>query len=373
MKQLFVALFFIVQVSIFGQAVEFNSFIFISSEIRVDPEDNSIKDLADFWKSYLLNYNDKKFTDNCWNQIERKQGFTDIVKSAQWMEAVPYTKFTIVDIRKVDNDYYKIQTMFSMQNLQSIYSIFNVYARKESTGYVLYNNLFFSKSTFKHYNIDNVHYYYPENYLFDIQKAKTVTDDYKNIAALYKIDRKYELTYILGNTLHEAYKLIGFDYMVATPASLTAGRHIRDQNIVISCREDHLHEMIHSLFPKGPTLFQEGIATYYGGGNGKTYATFINDLKSDILRQPQIDLSDIDSLDNNLKNGQLNNYYGIGAILIDYALKNGGPRKVLELFQNTDTKCLNDEVALFAKKFRIKLSEFDDLLRKLILDFKTPN
>lgn len=374
-NRLHVGLFFIVNMTINGQEVEFNRIVFISSKVSVDSVDNSIKDLADFWKLYLTNYNNENYKIKYWNKVEREQGFTDIVESAQWLKADPFTKFTIIDIRRVDKDFFKTQIMFSQENPLKIYSIFNIYAKKDASGYILYNNFFFSKLKFKDYKIENIHYYYPENYEFNIEKTQSTIHYYNSIAALYNIDTKNELTYIIGNTLHEAYNLIGFDYLGATPESPRAGRCIKNQNIIIACKEDHLHEMVHSLFlfPKGPALFEEGIATYYGGGNGKDYATYVNYLKMEILKNPTIDLSDIEHLDESLNNGQLNNYYCVGAILSDYALKHGGPNKVLELLQSNVSDNFNDQVALFCEKFGIKMEEFDGFLRKLILSYDTSN
>lgn len=372
-NHLLVGLFFIVNMTINGQEIEFNQVIFSSPEVQIDSNDNSIKNIADFWKLYLSNYNNENYKNKLWNKVEREQGFTDIVESAQWMKADPFTKFTIVDIRKVDKDFFKTQIMFSQENPPMIFSIFNIYAKKEAPGYSLFNNFFFSKFKFKDYKLENIHYYYPENYSFNIEKAQSTVHAYNSIAALYNIDSKKELTYIIGNTLHEAYYLIGFDYLAATPESPLAGRCLRNQNMIIACKEDHLHEMVHSLFPKGPALFGEGIATYYGGGNGKDYATYVNYLKMEILRKPYIDLSNIESLDNSLNNGQINNFYGIGAILIDYALKHGGPKKILELLQSNVSDSLNDQTAIFAEKLGVKMEEFDSFLRKLILSYDASN
>ena len=174
---------------------------------------------------------------------------------------------------------------------------------------------------------------------------------------------KSRITYIIGNTFNEANSFVGFDSSIISSTSPFAGYSIRNQNIILSCREDHLHEIVHAIFipmfPKAPALFHEGIATYYAGTAGQSYSKNLLQLKIMINNNPELDLSKIDDLNNVLENGS-NYFYTIGAILIDNALKIGGPKKVLALFQDSVSSPSDSEDPLPAIKKEFEYSERSD-------------
>ena len=193
---------------------------------------------------------------------------------------------------------------------------------------------------------------------------------------LYGNAKKSKITYIIGNTFNEANSFVGFDSSIISSTSPYAGYSIRNQNIILSCREDHLHEIVHAvfipLFPKAPALFQEGIATYYGGTAGQSYSINLEQLDKMIRNNPDIDLSKINDLNNVLENGS-NYFYTIGAIFIDIALKIGGPKKVLALFQDSvsDPSNWEDPLPAIKKEFGIKKDRLTHFLKNTFTILKT--
>jgi len=135
-------------------------------------------------------------------------------------------------------------------------------------------------------------------------------------------------------------------------------------NLLLSCRPNHLHELIHALFiplyPNASPLFHEGIATYYGGSSQKNYKEQFELLKKYLQENPNTDLADFNSY-NELINDQTNPFYTVGALLIEQALKTGGAEKALELFQYSST----DEA--FENVFNVTSSEIHQYIKNLIL------
>jgi hypothetical protein len=353
-----------------GQKISFSQDLLSTS----NPEIIAIRE---FWKAYVgecVRNKDSAFK-KYWNPIELEQGYTDIV-----MDELPiYTLGELVtfEIKKVISGFYQIRSkVFPLDpSDKSVYAIFNIYAKKKESSYFLYNQFFFTKSSLKHFQSGNVDFYYPENCSFSFDKAKKTADLYSNISTLYGYTKKSRITYIIGNTFNEANSFVGFDSSIISSTSPYAGFSIRNQNIILSCREDHIHEIVHAVFfafyPKAPALFREGIATYYGGTAGQSYSINIEQLKKMIHNNPDIDLSNIDDLNNVLENGS-NYFYTIGAIFIDKALKIGGPKKVLALFQDSvsDPSNWEDPLPAIKKEFGIKKDQIDLFLKKYIHEFK---
>lgn len=370
MRKIACVVLFILSLVTSGQKITFSQDLLST----YDPEIIAVRE---FWKVYVdecMRNKDSAFK-KYWNVTELEQGFTDIVN-----DAIPIYSFgnlVTFEIKNETNGFYRIRSKLLPldPNDKSIYGIFNIYAKKSESTYKLYNQFFFTKSKLKYFQTGNIDYYYPESYNFKIQKAKETADFYTSISTLYGNSKKSRITYIIGNTINEASSFVGCDSSIITSTSPYAGYSIRNQNIILSCREDHLHEIVHSvffpLFPEAPSLFHEGIATYYGGTAGQSYLNNLVQLKKMINNNPDIDLSKIDDLNNVLENGS-NYFYTIGAIFIDNALKIGGPKKVLALFQDSvsDPSTSVDPFPAIKKEFGIDKDQIDAFLKKYVRDYQ---
>jgi hypothetical protein len=369
MKRIAFAVLFLVGAVTSGQKITFSQDLLSTN----DPEIISIRE---FWKVYVgeVTRNRDSAFKEYWNTTELDQGFTDIAN-----DAIPLYSFgnlVTFEIKKETNGFYRIRSKLLPldPNDKFVYGIFNIYAKKSESTYKLYNQFFFTKSKLKFFQTGNIDYYYPESYNFKIQKAKETADFYTSISTLYGNSKKSRITYIIGNTINEASSFVGCDSSIITSTSPYAGYSIRNQNIILSSREDHIHEIVHGvfnlLFPDAPALFHEGIATYYGGTAGQPYLNNLVQLKKMIKTNPDINLSKIDDLNNVLENGS-NYFYTIGAIFIDNALKIGGPKKVLALFRDSvsDPSTSQDPFPAIKKEFGIDKDQIDKFLKKYVLDY----
>ena len=324
--------------------------------------DETIISIKEFWTNYIRDISKSDDSNKAmvyakyWNEFEIEDGFTDIVNHALPVFLIGELK--IINIEKTEDGFFQIKNQVQLN--EEIIALFNVYVKREHNDYKLYNQFYMSKFLLKHYKAGDIDFYYPENYPFNKKKADELFNSYLKYLALYGNLGSKQITYIIGNTFNEASSFIGFDSGVLSSDSPYAGYTIKNQNIILSCREDHLHEIIHviffSLFPNAPFIFHEGIATYYGGTGGKDYTSLINNLKMFLENNPDTDLSDFDSFDKVLEDGT-NYFYTIGASLIDYALKIGGTKKVLSLFRYSATNTTDKEDPLSAIKEELGIEE----------------
>ncbi len=343
-----------------------------------DPEIISVKD---FWIEYILaiskcnDSNKEAIFLKFWNKVELEQDFTDIVNDE--LPVYSFGELVILSIKKDINGFIQIRNKLLADDFsgKNIYALFNIYVKKEVSGFKLYNQFYLTKNRLQQYSAGNINFYYPKTYIFNINKANETAGFYSKYSAIYGNLKIPTLTYIIGNDFDEANKFIGFDSSIVTSTSPFAGYSIKNQKIILSCRVDHLHEIIHGIFlnkfPKAPSLFHEGIATYYGGTGGENYSLLISQLKELINNKPEIDLSNFNKLNETLENGT-NNFYTIGAIIIDYALKNGGTEKVLSLFQYSTSSEINwdDPMPAISNELGIATNEIDSFLKKYIRTYQ---
>ena len=369
MKRIIVSILILLPLFVFGQKMTFSSEILATT----DPAVIAVRDL---WKAYVTNCQsgfDKSSLDY-WNKGETDQGFTDITKAAIGFPSYLFGDLAVSEIKKVDNGYYRIRNILSFGDSTNRF-IFNVFAKKESNGYKLFNSFFINKPRLQHFQAENIEFYYPADYLFNTQKAKQSVANRSRISAFYGLNNKSRVIYIIGKNLDEANKFIGFEYTIYRSSQPAAAFTIKDQNIILTSREDNLHELIHTIFmpafPNGFSLFQEGIATYYGGSAGQKYTDLVDQLGDMIKRNPDIDLSKISELDKVLKDGT-NYFYTIGAILIEYALNRGGAKEVLAMFNYpfTDPNSQEEAISAIMKILGFEKGQINPFLKKYLQDHK---
>ena len=370
MRRLFCFILLIINISVFGQKLTF------SSEI-LNSQDKDVKEIAALWKNYFGLYalkNDSSIM-HYWNEEERKSNFVDIVKYALSPELPIYKTGNHVtfDIRKLDDDFYEIFTKFRFENdsdKNNILLIYRICAKKEHGEYKFYNAFYFNKQHLKSFSLGRINYYYPYSYPMD---KKTIRDTKKSIATFeaiqnyYHIKTDFPITYIFGNSIDECTAILGIPYTKLRSHFKGAGMsYSRTPCILLSCIPDHLHELTHSLFiplyANAPFLFQEGIATYYGGSGSRNFTENIGLLKRYIHENPTVNLADFDSYYTLLPDGS-NPFYTVGAVFIDYAIKIGGAEKVLALFKYPGTNegiysAVNSELGIEKDKINSFLKDY---------------
>ncbi|MDD4969018.1 MAG: hypothetical protein PHT07_06275 [Paludibacter sp.] len=371
MRKLYCFFLLIINISVFGQKITFSSEILNST-------DKDVKEIAALWKNYFELYASKNDTSimHYWNEEERKSKFIDIIKYALSPELPIYRMGNHVtfDIRKLNDEFYEIFTKFRFENdsdKNNILMIYRICAKKENGEYKFYNAFYCNKQFLKSFSLGNINYYYPFSYPMDNKiirrDAKKTKATYENIQNYYHIKTNSPITFIFANSNDECNAILGIPYTKLRSHFKSAGNIFsRTPCILLSCKPDHLHELTHSLFiplyPNAPFLFQEGIATYYGGSGSRNLTENIELLKKYVLENPNVNLADFDSYYTLLKDGS-NPFYTVGAIFIDYAIKIGGAQKVLALFKYPSTNsgiysAINTELGIEKDKINSFLKDY---------------
>ena len=304
-------------------------------------EDTSKKVIAQLWEDYI-----HSLRDELPDSIQKSFWYKG---SEDMMKGIPPTNFYqsggnlfTFDIRKYSDSIYEIhslQQIITPENPVILY-IYKVCAIETGGTFKLLNFFDAFKYTLQNYNSENVEFYYPCEFNFDIEKveaAEKFIKQFRNDYNLKKTEKK--IVCIIGNSFNESSSFMGFNFIIGADESRSAAMY-QFPRTILTQRQDHIHEFVHALivpaYPAILDILNEGIATYYGGTSGFEYVYHRNNLKKYISENP-FDFSE-SSLFYTIKIGQEKTqlYYIIGALIIEYTLKNHGISKVIELFSCKD-------------------------------------
>jgi len=377
MRRLLCFFLLIINIPVFGQKLTFSTDILNST-------DKDVKEIAAIWKNYFGLYASKNDTAmlHYWNEEEKKSSFADIIKYALSPELPIYKTGNHVtfDIRKLDEEFYEIFTQFRFESdsdKNNILLIYRICAKKEHGEYKFYNAFYCNKQLLKSFSSGRINYYYPFSYPLDNKILRETSNKtiatFENIENYYHIKSNSPITYIFANSIDECEAILGIPYTRLRSHFKSAGlSYSRTPCILLSCKPDHLHELTHALFiplyPNAPSLFQEGIATYYGGTGSRDFAGNIALLKTYMHENPAVNLADFDSNCILLNDGS-NPFYTTGAVFIDSAIKVGGAEKALALFKYPNTNdgiylALKSELGIEKDKINLFLKEYVENYKK---------
>ena len=365
MKHLLSIFLFLCFTAAFAQQITF------SSEVKNSTDEN-VKQIAEVWEKYIQKFQQNPDTAAIlyWNTVENKQG-EDIIRYNFSGFYYRIKVFTYNIKPSTNKDFYEINSLSLIKNesdINDVVAVFRVCAAKENGEFKLYNYFYTIKDRLNNYSVDGIEYYYPCDYIFDKGKAQQSSVFLKNTLEKYNFEQQRKINYIVANSLDECNQLIGFHYTVVSSSNAIAGA-FRYPNTLISTNVSHFHELTHSIFniqfSNAPMILIEGIPTYYGGNTGIDFNDLKITFKKYFTENSQIDLSDFKTLyKSNLLPDGTNPYYIVGALLIDYALKNGGEQAVLRLFEYTDEN-INE---MFSNEFNIKREDIHNFILQLFSD-----
>ena len=319
----------------------------IFSPIIMSSEDTSVKAIYHLWKNYL----DARYHDYLNSRINTQYNIqTDSIQNLYWHSQsndllisqiekfMLFGEISTFSIRKYSETIYEIHTLvqvkaFESEGINTLY-IYKVCAVETDDGFKLLNYFDVFKNALQNYTSENIEFYYPCGFNFDIEKAKDTEKfiyQFRKDYSIKKINEK--IICVIGNNLSESNAFMGFDFTIATSENKFAGYHL-EPNAILTCRQDHIHEFVHvlikSTYPSVYDILNEGIATFYGGMSGSDYVFHANNLQK-YLSKNTIDFLDISLMwDLEINSGRL--AYTVGALIIDYTLNTYGVRKVIELF-----------------------------------------
>lgn len=206
---------------------------------------------------------------------------------------------TVIEINPVrpgSEDVYVIRTLFSAvvsgetrPEVKPL-ALTRVYAVREGGEWVLSGALERITRGWQRRTVGPIEYVFPPDYSFDAELAQRAVRFSDSLAQTFDVPDLKDLTYFATSSSEEAYRIMGFDWVVR--GSLTSGRSFPHNGLVIVGRpgsgEAHLHELVHMVLepiaPVGSThpLIYEGVATWLGGSLTlgpedvkRTYAEFV--------------------------------------------------------------------------------------------------
>lgn len=342
MKRLIFILLISLTTGSFAQKLSFSNQI-------VNSTDENIIAIREQWKLFLkdcmMTYitKDEKSLNKYWSESDVETKYSTIVMY-QLSDKLPvpfWGELVTYDITKLDNEYYRLKTIILSSDSISkgITANFTLFAEVSDSKVKFVSYLQKKEYELNTYSTSNIKYLYPDGFSFNKKEAHKAEKLYSQLLSDFDVDATNKVTYIVSNEIDDANKLIGFDYSVRSSTSKDAGYYIQKSNTLFSCQVAHLHELVHvvlqSKYPNAPKLFQEGIATYFGGNFGKEYQSHLKMLNEIADNQKNSDFSNFEEWHKHIDN-KTNPFYTIGAIFIDYAYKTGGQEKVEALFKSEE-------------------------------------
>lgn len=342
MKRLIFILLISLTTATFAQKISFSSQI-------VNSTDENIIAIREQWKLYWVDCikayitKDEQILSKYWDNVDIQHQYSSIAIN-QLSDQIPiffYGELVTYDMTKLDDEYFRLKTMVLMSDSISkgVAADFTLFATIKDNEVKFCSYFQKQLQTLITYSTAHIDYYYPSNFTFDTNDAIKAENMLRELLQDFNIDKGRKITYIVSTDIESANRLIGFDYSIHSSTSKNAGYFIKSSDMLFSCQVAHLHELVHvvveSKYPNVSRLFDEGIATYFGGSNGHEYKFHLKQLQEIINNQANINFSKFDEWDKIIDN-MTNPFYTIGAIFIDYAYKLGGQEKVESLLKSED-------------------------------------
>jgi hypothetical protein len=339
---LFVSLYY----SSYGQKLTFGP------SLSAFLEDEAVQEIAEVWMQYILsfqsNHPDSVRTDLWLNNSEdmiKYSGYYN--KTLRYQTGEQYT----FNIRKLNDDIYEINTLSSPFKTRNgdifIDNIYKVCATKLDGQFKLLNYFDVKKHLLNHYTSACIDYYYPPGLNFKQEEAEEAERFVRDFKQQYGIADNNLITYVVAHSIDAGNALLGIFYTMLRSEKTYAGLTIYPRTI-LSARPNHIHELVHAvmlpLHPAAPDILHEGIATYYGGGANKSYAEHKANVKQ-YLAENTVDFSEERNTYKEVGGGtQLSNT--LGALIIEYVLKNYGTTRVLALFSSKDYEGIFSQIGI---------------------------
>lgn len=302
--------------------------ITFSSELGYFITDDNISAISQIWEGYINAIDTGSDCSHFW--IE---GSCDI-----HIDLHKDGLLNTYNIRKLTDEIYEINTIAYYPDCAIkgglINAIYKVCAIKNGDGWHLMNYFDAIRNNYTQYSVGCIDF----NIGIGVTIDKIAMERSANFASTF-IDN-YNLTanriiYVASSSIDECAHMIGLTYTPIRSHNPYAGRTIN--NIVLSTRLDHIHEIVHAImlprYPNAPLFLHEGIATYYGGIAGQDYKA-TKAIAKEFTEQHKLNFNGNDYLNILLDdNIPLSNI--VAASIIEYALQEGDESEVLRLFEAT--------------------------------------
>ncbi len=353
--------------------------VFYIGEQVINANDKNEKQIIKLWKEYLLAGKSGDTTSPFWS-------FENTTVPDEYLWALGLdeiqnrayeTQCKIIGVFQVERGYYCLKSAFShIDGNGEIYLdvIPTVYAKKIDGKFLLVNSATYHKEILEHHRIGNINYYVHPFHKFDIEKAKMMNSESKQIAKKFETT-PLEFDYFVSNTSREITEIWGYEYMDRMyRTEQTGGVAIVSNNIIYAGNnsEYYPHEVVHlyafNVAKNIPHFWiNEGIATFFAGSTEKPFDWHLNELKLFHKATPNYDYSNI----NNLTDFDIPNEkhmtdlrYIVGAIIIREIYKKEGIQGIKDAL--TIGNKSDDFYALLKEKLNVNEINFNKFIRQQI-------
>ena len=229
----------------------------------------------------------------------------------------------------------------SVTNTTTIFIVYNIIATKESGKWKFKRAVDYITRDWQKVQKGSILYYLPQGKTPNEKEMKVQLEDIKQICTFFGTS-SLDITFYSCNSPKQVFVVKGFDYHPSMFISKTGGM-AADGNIIYSGNNSELytHEIVHiyikNLYPKIPSILNEGIATYFGG-SGKHDYSWHRENFSNYMDTAQLDLSaHLQPFERLYINNETPIPYMIGALICERTYRVYGKEGLLKLF-NSDFK-----------------------------------
>lgn len=183
------------------------------------------------------------------------------------------------------------------------------------------------------YTEDSITFYFPEDIKRDTVSIQKTLAFNQKMADFFATEAK-RFSVVVQHSLKDIRKINGLDYSYDMYFdNQYGGESHAVNNIIFSGNGSSFypHEIVHLYTEryKPHSIYNEGFATFFGGTRGYTLEEQLSALKELIGRNPKLNLSSIEYLNQYVNDIHLK--YVVGGLLVKIALQEMGKSKTLEL------------------------------------------
>jgi len=377
--------------TIFAIALSLGTFaqhpVFVSP--RIDTTNVRNREILELWQDYRQKLFENSFRGQThdltvyWAESELKYEAFDFYRARFFNLDLLYTYFPTfaLKIDSVGTDIFSLQVMTMRRFTQTCdvffpSALFSVKIIRDSTGFRLMNTLTFNRAKKQTFELPPIRYYFDRDYPFDTLIAKQAHQKLIDFATRYQLSFLDEpmIYFFVYSRRSQINKDFGFlMHPFSVPSDIVAdigGTQIFANRMAFfggPKAEGNIHEIIHILLRQITptiTLFEEGIATFYGGSMGKSYEVLRAELIRYLQAVPEDKLSAVDIFE--FMDPNYNRTYTVFAVLVEEAKRRGGEEFVLEILKSgkSDTEYTFWELASYF--FDTEQSEFITFLKTIL-------
>lgn len=248
----------------------------------------------------------------------------------------------ILSIEKIDSEY-TIRTMFMQKELklseigkdnQQITSIVKVKVIEQNGRLYLKNVIDDEVKKWNTYKTKNINYIVNNDITIDTTKCKEAQRFLDSLSRMWDKPLTQSVDYYVSNSSESINRIVGFDFSFF--GGFGNGMAGRNGRYLFVGNEDftYYHELVHLVFNGANNrLLSEGIATYFGGTNGKTFAEVKSEFRKKYYQLDKAKIAEICGYP-----GQ-SSYYVLGSIICELIVKEKGIkgiRTLLDTIGNDD-------------------------------------